>query len=356
MIPLFCRCISLIPMQLESNISLRHLNTFGIDVKAKHYVEIHDAEDLFELINTEIYQQSKQLILGGGSNILLTDNFDGLVIKNSIVGISLVKDNDDHVWIKAGSGVVWHDLVMSCIDNDRGGIENLSLIPGTVGAAPMQNIGAYGVEVKDVFDSLEAFHKETGELHTFDNASCEFGYRESIFKHKVKSQYIIISVTFKLTKHKHHLNLSYGAIKETLQNKKIATPTIKDLSTAVIKIRQSKLPDPAKIGNAGSFFKNPSIDKIDYETLQNEFPDMPGYQLTNDQFKIPAGWLIEQCGWKGKTRGDIGVHKYQALVIVNYGNGKGQDIKKLALDIQQSVLDKFQIRLIPEVNFIPASN
>ena len=343
-------------MQFLSNISLRHLNTFGIEASTKYYVEIHGLNDLSELMNKEIYRQSAIFVLGGGSNVLLTDDFEGLVIKNCIKGIKSIKEDDNHVWVKVGAGVIWHDFVVDCVYNDRGGVENLSLIPGTVGAAPMQNIGAYGVEIKDIFQSLDAWHKKTGELHTFDNASCEFGYRESVFKNKAKDQYIITSAIFKLTKHSHHLNISYGAIQDTLKNDKISSPTIRDVSNAVIKIRQSKLPDPIKIGNAGSFFKNPVVDKIGYESLQVEFPTMPGYQQPDHQFKIPAGWLIEQCGWKGKTIGDIGVHKHQALVIVNYGTGKGDDIKKLALDIQQSVIDKFGIALIPEVNFIPAFN
>ncbi len=341
-------------MQFQNSISLRHLNTFGLEVSARHYVEIHNFDDLSALIKTEVYRQSELLVLGGGSNILLTEYFDGLVIRNCIVGIEVVKEDNHHIWVKAGAGVVWHDFVLDCISNDRGGVENLSLIPGTVGAAPMQNIGAYGVEIKDVFESLEAFHKATGKLDTFDNASCEFGYRDSVFKNKAKDQHIITSATFKLTKHSHRLNTSYGAIEGMLENEKIHSPTIRDVSNAVIKIRQSKLPDPAKIGNAGSFFKNPTVDKLDYEALRAEFDTMPGYQLADHQVKIPAGWLIEQCGWKGKTIGNIGVHKNQALVLVNYGGGDGNDIKKLALEIQQSIIDKFGIKLTPEVNFVPA--
>jgi len=342
-------------MQYQNNISLSRLNTFGIDAAAKHYVELHDEKDLIELVNGEIYQKSKHLILGGGSNILLTDDFDGLVIKNCFKGIKPIKEDNQHVWVQVGAGEMWHCFVLDCIEQNRGGVENLSLIPGTVGAAPMQNIGAYGVEIKDTFESLEAFHLASGTMHTFDNTSCNFGYRESIFKNSAKNQYIITSATFKLTRQDHVLNTSYGAIQDMLANEKITAPSIRDVSNAVIKIRQSKLPDPAKIGNAGSFFKNPTIDKIDYEALQTEFPTMPAYQLPDQQFKIPAGWLIEQCGWKGKTIGEIGVHKDQALVLVNYGKGKGKDIMKLALEIQQSVMGKYGIILSPEVNFVPAS-
>jgi len=343
-------------MQFENNYSLQQLNTFGINAFAKYYVEIHALADLIELIDTDIYRESEHLILGGGSNILLTDDFGGLVIKNCIEGIEIVKKDIQHVWVKVGAGVVWHDFVLDCIKNDLGGIENLSLIPGTVGAAPMQNIGAYGVEIKNTFESLEAFNKTTGQLETFDNISCEFGYRESIFKHSARNKYFITSVTFKLTQGNHNLNISYGAIQEMLHEEKITSPTIKDISSAVIKIRQSKLPDPKKIGNAGSFFKNPTIDKIDHEALQAEFPTMPGYQLPNQQVKVPAGWLIEQCGWKGKTIDEIGVHKYQALVLVNYGEGKGSDIRDLSMEIQKSVIAKFGIHLTPEVNFVPSPN
>ena len=341
-------------MQFQDNYSLQQLNTFGINAYAKYYVEIHTLSDLIELIDTDIYRQSEHLILGGGSNILLLTDFDGLVIKNCLEGIDVVKKDTQHVWVKTGAGVVWHDFVLDCIKNDLGGVENLSLIPGTVGAAPMQNIGAYGVEIKDTFESLEAFNKATGQLETFDNTSCKFGYRDSIFKRKARDQYFITSVTFKLTRENHDLNISYGAIQEILLEDKITSPTIRDVSNAVIKIRQSKLPDPNKIGNAGSFFKNPTIDKIDHEALQNEFPTMPGYQLPNQQVKVPAGWLIEQCGWKGKTINNIGVHKHQALVLVNYGKGKGSDIKDLSIEIQKSVIAKFGISLTPEVNFVPS--
>ena len=342
-------------MQFQKNISLSHLNTFGIEAFAKDYVEIHQLADLYKLFNTNLYQQSEHLVLGGGSNILLTKDFDGLVIKNCIAGIDTTKEDADDIWVKVGAGIQWHKFVLDCIQQNRGGVENLSLIPGTVGAAPMQNIGAYGVEIKDVFESLQAFDKVTGELRTFDNKQCEFEYRESIFKHKAKNQFIITSVTFKLTRHKHLLNTSYGTVQDTLKAEGITTsPTIEEVSNAVIKIRQSKLPDPKEIGNAGSFFKNPLVHKIDYKKLLTKFPTIPAYQLSNQQVKIPAGWLIEQCGWKGKTIGNIGVYKNQALILLNYGNGSGNEIKKLALKIQQSVVDKFGIELSPEVNFVPA--
>jgi UDP-N-acetylmuramate dehydrogenase len=341
-------------INIRQDISLSELNTFGIKAMASNYVEIHDSTQFTELITDPIYLSNNHLVLGGGSNILLTKDFEGLVIRNCISGIDTIKENNSHVWLQVGAGVLWHDFVMHCVDQKWGGIENLSLIPGTVGAAPMQNIGAYGVEVKDVFISLEAIHKTTGILQSFDKATCEFGYRESIFKNKVKDKFIITSVTFRLTKHKHELNTSYGAIQETLDASDIGNPTIKDVSHAVIKIRKIKLPDPKEIGNAGSFFKNPSVYKINYESLQIDFPKIPGYNLPNEMVKIPAGWLIEQCGWKGKTIGNIGVHKNQALVLVNYGDGNGNDLKKLALEIQQSVVDKFGIKLNPEVNFVPS--
>ncbi|MEO1050133.1 MAG: UDP-N-acetylmuramate dehydrogenase [Bacteroidota bacterium] len=337
-------------MEIAKDFSLKHLNTFGIDVKAARYGEVRQVEELQALLQSPT-RTEQRLILGGGSNILFTADFPGLVIKMGIEEIEKVKEDDDHVWIKAGAGTNWHELVLYCIEQDWGGIENLSLIPGTVGAAPMQNIGAYGVEIKDVFESLEAVEIATGNVVSFDNTSCQFGYRESIFKKEAKGQYVIASVTLKLSKH-HTFNTSYGAIQDTLTEMGIEKLSIKAVSDAVIKIRQSKLPDPAEIGNAGSFFKNPTIEAIDYEGLKAEFPTIPGYEQPGAKVKVPAGWLIEQCGWKGKTFGSIGVHKNQALVLVNYGGGKGTDIKQLALDVQASVRDKFGIELMAEVNIV----
>ncbi|MDH5366078.1 MAG: UDP-N-acetylmuramate dehydrogenase [Cyclobacteriaceae bacterium] len=336
-------------MKILENISLKKLNTFGIDVIAKFYAEVSVENDIISLLNSESYNQNKHLILGGGSNILLTTDFDGIVIKNNIKGIKVIREDENNVWIKAYSGEIWHDFVLHCIAHNWGGIENLSLIPGTVGAAPMQNIGAYGVEIKDVFDSLTAIEKATGKLRLFNSNECKFGYRESIFKNELINQFIITSCTFKLTKKKHILNVSYGAIKDTLG---AAQPSIKSISDAVIKIRQSKLPNPAEIGNSGSFFKNPTIHKTDFDQLKSKFKSMPGYQLPNNKVKIAAGWLIEQCGWKGKRFGEVGVHKKQALVLVNYGNGQGKSIAQLAQKIQKSVEEKFDIKLQTEVNFI----
>lgn len=336
---------------ITRNVSLKPYNTFGIEAMAQHFYEAIDNEGLKRMLLGKNYQNTPKLILGGGSNLLFTKDFEGLVIKNNLLGKQVIKEDNNNVWVKVGAGENWHEFVLFAIDQGWGGIENLSLIPGTVGAAPMQNIGAYGVEVKTVFEALEAMEIATGKIHTFDNAACKFGYRESIFKNTVKGQFIITSVTFKLNK-SHTFNTSYGAIQDTLSEMGVEQLSIKAVSDAVIKIRQSKLPDPKQIGNAGSFFKNPTIDKIDYEGLVAEYPEIPGYKLPGDMVKVPAGWLIEQCGWKGKTTGNIGVHKNQALVLVNYGGGNGLAIKKLAMDIRQSVAQKFGIEINPEVNIV----
>ena len=316
------------------------------------FTEVNSIDELQSAITSDLFKDNEVLILGGGSNILLTKDFNGLVIKNQITGIEIVHEDEHYVTVKVGGGEIWHQFVLHAIDNNWGGIENLSLIPGTVGAAPMQNIGAYGIEIKEVFESLTAVDLKTGHTKTFNKEACKFGYRESIFKLSAKGQYFIADVTFKLTKSNHQINTSYGAIQDVLKERNIANPTIKDVSDAVISIRKSKLPDPKEIGNSGSFFKNPTIDKIDYEGLKIEFPDIPGYIVSDNEVKVPAGWLIEQCGWKGLKRGEIGVHKNQALVLVNYGGGKGIEIADLSKEIQQSVIDKFGIELTPEVNFI----
>ncbi|MTI22107.1 UDP-N-acetylmuramate dehydrogenase [Fulvivirga sp. RKSG066] len=339
-------------MQIEKNISLKPYNTFGLEAKARYFTEAQSIEDLQAILKTSEAQDNEVLLLGGGSNILLTKDFDGLVIKIDIKGIELQHENNEEVVVKVGAGENWHEFVLEAIKNNWGGVENLSLIPGTMGAAPMQNIGAYGVEIKEVFDYLLAVNRKTGKVEKFNNTDCQFGYRESIFKNVVKGEYIIAEVVLRLSNNEHKLNTSYGAIADTLKEMGIDKPTIKDISDAVIKIRQSKLPDPKKIGNSGSFFKNPTIDKIDYEGLKAEFSDIPGYELPEDKIKVPAGWLIEQCGWKGKKIGDIGVHDKQALVLVNHGGGKGEDIWDLAQEIQKSVAEKFGISLNPEVNVI----
>ncbi|MBL6449258.1 UDP-N-acetylmuramate dehydrogenase [Fulvivirga sp. 29W222] len=339
-------------MHIQKNVSLKPLNTFGLEAKAEVFVEVESVETLQEVLQLEIAHNNKLFILGGGSNVLLSKNFDGLVIKNSIKGKEVIQETDDFVLVKVGAGENWHNFVLYALSNNWGGVENLSLIPGTVGAAPMQNIGAYGVEIKEVFEHLQAVNINSGKIEKFNKEACRFGYRESIFKNIVKGQYIITHVTLKLTKKDHQLNTSYGAISETLEEMEVQYPTIQNISDAVIKIRQSKLPDPTQIGNAGSFFKNPSIDQVQYEELKTAYPGIPGYALPDNKVKVPAGWLIEQCGWKGVTRGAIGVHKKQALVLVNYGGGKGDDLRSLAEEIRDSVIKKFGIKLHAEVNII----
>jgi UDP-N-acetylmuramate dehydrogenase len=344
-------------MKLQTNKSLKRLNTFGIDVTAKYYTEINSVEDFRELIADKKLQAEERLILGGGSNILFTKNFDGLVIRNCIPGIEVISETQNEVIVKATAGEIWHRFVMYCIDKNYAGIENLSLIPGFVGAAPMQNIGAYGVEIKDVFHELEALNMHTGESVKFKIEDCNFGYRESVFKNKYKDEFLITSLSLKLTKigapHAvYRFRTDYGDIQHTLREMMVQEYTIKAISDAVIKIRSSKLPDPQQIGNAGSFFKNPVIGKDLYESLVTKYPVMPNYPQKDGHIKIPAGWLIEQCGWKGKVVGNTGSHKAQALVLVNYGHATGAEIWQLAQQIQQSVKEKFGIELSVEVNII----
>jgi UDP-N-acetylmuramate dehydrogenase len=331
-----------------TNVSLKPFNTFGIDVNCMAFATFGTRQELDQLIRAN--QRKPLLILGGGSNILLTKDFPGLVIKLEIKGIYLRHKNEDQLLVEVGAGEVWHELVLYCIQQDWAGLENLSLIPGTVGASPMQNIGAYGVEIKDVFHSLTALHRDSLTLKTFNAAACKFGYRESVFKNELKDQYVITSVTFALSKTP-HFRIDYGAIQEVLLEKGVKQPTLKAVSDAVIYIRESKLPNPKEIGNAGSFFKNPSISNIQFDALKAQHPSLPGYTST-EGIKVPAGWLIEQAGWKGKRIGDVGVHAKQALVLVNYGAGTGEEIKSLSQQIQASVLEKFGIQLQPEVNFI----
>ena len=338
-------------MEILSNQSLKDLNTFGIDAIGRRFCRFKNTEDIQRLFDLDPSSETL-LILGGGSNVLFVTDFDGLIARNEILGIDILDRYDNHIWLKVGAGVVWHELVKYCVENNYGGIENLSLIPGTVGAAPMQNIGAYGVELKEVFHELEAFKRSNGEIEVFTNKDCEFGYRESIFKTIARDKYIITSVTLRLSTKEHHLNTEYGAIQDILTDWGVEQPSIRDISNVVMSIRRSKLPDPAEIGNAGSFFKNPVIDKIDFEGLKLEFPNIQGYEVGPDQIKVPAGWLIDQCGWKGKRFGNIGVHKNQALVLVNYGGGKGKEILSLAREIQASVANTYGIELQPEVNLI----
>lgn len=335
-------------MELLYNVSLQPYNTFGLDVKAKHFAAVHSLAELKQaLIESE---NESHLFIGGGSNLLLTKDYDGLVILNKIKGLQIEKETEDFVIIKAYSGENWHEFVMYCVDHQWGGIENLSLIPGTIGAAPMQNIGAYGMEIEQVFETLEAINLETLEIEHFNKVECEFGYRESVFKRKKKGQYFIYSVTFRLSK-KHKINVDYGDIKAILEQQNIAPElaTIKEVSNAVIAIRQSKLPDPKVLGNSGSFFKNPTISVEQFEALKIKFPDIKGYP-NSEGVKVPAGWLIEQRGWKGKRVGNTGSHAQQALVLVNYGGANGNEVYQLALEIIKSVQTTYGITLEPEVN------
>ncbi len=335
-------------MEVKSNSSLKKYNTFGIEVTAKYFATFNTADKLGELLE---FNKPPTLILGGGSNILFTKNFDGLVLKNEIKGIELIKEDANHIYIKAAGGENWHQFVLHCINNNWAGVENLSLIPGNVGASPMQNIGAYGVEIKDIFYSLEAFHLQEKKIVQFNIDDCAFGYRESVFKKKYKNQFVITSVTYRLNK-KPVFNISYGVIEQELEKKGVKELSIKMISDAVIKIRSSKLPDPAQIGNAGSFFKNPEIESVAFDMLHSKFPEIVGYKLPNGNVKLAAGWLIEQCGWKGYRKGDAGCHAKQALVLVNYGNAKGEEIFVLGEAIIASVKEKFRVDLEREVNII----
>jgi UDP-N-acetylmuramate dehydrogenase len=340
---------------IAENFSLKQYNTFGIDASAQYFSTFNSVEQLEELLEFKKPVTNNAavmpLILGGGSNILLTKNMDGLVLKNEIKGIDKIGANGEDIFIKAGAGENWHQLVMYCINNNFAGMENLSLIPGNVGASPMQNIGAYGVELKDVFYELEAFHLNEKKLVKFNLDDCQFGYRESVFKRKLKNQFVITTVTYRLSKVP-HFNTSYGAIEQELQTMGIQTLSIQAVSQAVINIRRSKLPDPAVIGNAGSFFKNPEIDQQQFEELKKSFPNVVGYALNNGKIKLAAGWLIEQCGWKGYRKGDAGCHAKQALVLVNYGNATGDEVLKLSEAIIYSVQQKFGVLLEREVNII----
>lgn len=337
---------------LSENVDLSHYNTFGIRASARYFVRVRSVDEARHLFKSDLFRNHEHLILGGGSNILLTGDFPGLVIKNEIDGIEVIKQDDAFIQLRVGSGENWHRFVMYCVDRELGGIENLSLIPGTVGAAPMQNIGAYGVEIREVIHNVEAIDLDTGSLRRFTRDECAFGYRESIFKQKLKNKYFISSITLTLTRKDHRFNISYGAIQDVLAEKNAGEISIRAISDAVIDIRSKKLPDPAVIGNAGSFFKNPSIDDASFQKLKHSYPTVPSFPGENHLVKVPAAWLIEQCGWKGKTFANIGVHKNQALVLVNYGGGDGKKIWDLAMQIQASVREKFNIELQPEVNVI----
>lgn len=334
---------------IEKNYNLKALNTFGIEAFATEYTEIFSEENMQSLIANQVLKNKQLLILGGGSNLLFTKNFDGLIIKNNIKGIEVIGENDDHVFVQAGAGENWHEFVLFCIKNGWNGLENLSLIPGNVGASPMQNIGAYGVEIKDVFYELEAINLHTGEIHYFSNPTCEFGYRESVFKKHLKNQYLITRVTYQLNK-KPDFKVEYGAIKAELDVMKVETLSAKAISDAVINIRSSKLPDPKKLGNAGSFFKNPVVDEKLVDEIKLNYPNVVAYPLEDGKVKLAAGWLIEQAGWKGKIVGNCGVHHLQALVLVNHGNATGSELYKLSTKILNSVKEKFNVELEREVN------
>jgi UDP-N-acetylmuramate dehydrogenase len=337
-------------LNILENISLKPFNTFGIDVNARFFVEITSILQLQKVLELTAYPE--YFILGGGSNLLLTKDIEALVLHINLKGISIVEESDEQVIVKAMAGENWHEFVLWTLKQGYGGLENLSLIPGNVGTAPIQNIGAYGIELKDLFVSCEAMHIKSKELVAFNNTECEFGYRDSIFKKEKKGHYIITSVQFRLRKQNHILSTTYGAIEQELQRQKIIHPTIKDVSNSVISIRKQKLPDPKKIGNSGSFFKNPIISKKTFEKLLKKFPEIPHYQIDNKKVKIPAGWLIEQSGFKGKRFGDAAVHEKQALVLVNHGNATGTEIAELAEKIQKTVKKNFKIELTPEVNII----
>jgi UDP-N-acetylmuramate dehydrogenase len=332
-------------MQVQNNISLQPYNTFGIDARAAHFIQLTDKSQIPEI--TTDWPGEKHVI-GGGSNILLTQDVNEITILNRLKGIEHIKEDNDHVWLKVASGEVWHELVMYAIDKNWAGIENLALIPGTVGAAPMQNIGAYGIEVKEVIEEVTGWNWDEQQYITLNNEQCGFGYRDSIFKHELKGKVFITDVLFKLNK-KAVFNTSYGAITQELEKMGITELSIKAIADAVIAIRSSKLPDPKVIGNAGSFFKNPSVAKAHYEVLQQQYPGIPSYPIDDNYIKVPAGWLIEQCGLKGYTAGNTGVHEKQALVLVNKGKATGKEIWELSEKVLQTVQQKFSITLEREV-------
>jgi UDP-N-acetylmuramate dehydrogenase len=337
---------------IQSNIDLQPFNTFKVRANARYFTLIQSIDDVLSLLSHPLFKENKHLILGGGSNIVLLNDFDGLVIKSDEKQVRVVHESEDEISIEVSSGMAWHDLVTTCLTNNWGGVENLSLIPGTVGAAPIQNIGAYGVEIKNVVEKVSGVNLLTGAITTLSNSECKFSYRESIFKHALKEIFFISSVTLRLTKKNHHVNYSYDALKHQLDQSSITKPSIHDVSHAVIQVRKSKLPDPALIGNAGSFFKNPVITETEAERLKIAHPTIPIYQFENQLFKVAAGWLIEKSGWKGKRIGNVGVHDQQALVIVNHFNASGEEIFDLSERIIRDVKEKFEIELIREVNVI----
>jgi UDP-N-acetylmuramate dehydrogenase len=336
-------------MHLETDISLRPLNTFGIEAKARYFTEINSLADFHALLEEKIYNTAPRLVLGGGSNILFTKDFNGLVLKNNLRGIEQVKEDEQHVWVKAMAGENWHRFVMWCVEKNYGGLENLSLIPGCVGAAPMQNIGAYGVEIRDTCERVLALDMEKGAEYEFSNKACRFAYRESIFKREQKDRFFITAVVFRLNK-KPIFNTSYGAIEQELSAMGVQQLSIRAISDAVIRIRQSKLPDPKEKGNAGSFFKNPEVSKAKHDELKAQFEKLVAYPLDNGNFKLAAGWLIEQCGLKGRCVRQACVHDRQALVLVNMGGAAGSDVFQLSEEVLRAVQEKFDVTLEREVN------
>lgn len=338
-------------MKMQENISLKPYNSFGIDARARFFTRFGDVDSLQQLLEQFAADQKNLLILGGGSNMLLTKDYDGLVLKNEIEGIRVVEEDDRHIYVRAGAGFNWHRFVRYCVEHTYAGLENLSLIPGNVGASPMQNIGAYGVEVKDVFHTLEALHLRERSMHTFSLNDCRFGYRESVFKREYKDQFVITAVTFRLNKQP-VFRTDYGAIRQELEAMGVKELSIEAISQAVIRIRSSKLPDPKEIGNAGSFFKNPVVPNAQFGQLKNMHPGVIAFPAGEGYTKLAAGWLIEQCGWKGYRKGDAGCYAKQALVLVNYGSATGQEVYDLSASIISSVQEKFGITLEREVNII----
>ena len=338
-------------MDIIENYSLKLYNTFGIEAKAKYFVDVSTINDLRKVLVFRRQKDLPILFIGGGSNMLFVDNFPGIVLKLNLKGIEILKEDNDYVYVKSQGSENWHHFVEWTLEHDFGGLENLSLIPGNVGTAPMQNIGAYGVEVKDYIVEVQTLELETGNERIFTNEECHFGYRESIFKNELRGQYVLVAVTFKLTKQNHQLHVDYGAIKTELDSEQIINPTIQDISRAVIKIRESKLPDPSQIGNSGSFFKNPVISNDEFAEIEKKHPQIAHYK-TDSGIKLAAGWLIEQAGWKGKRFGDAGVHDKQALVLVNYGNATGKEIYDLSEQIIEDVKAKYGVTLEREVNII----
>jgi UDP-N-acetylmuramate dehydrogenase len=337
---------------IRTDVNLGPMNTLGVETRAGQFVEIHHPDQLRALFDDGFFKRQTPIVLGGGSNILFISEPEYPIVRMSIMGIEIKSGKDGTVLLKSGAGVNWHQLVRHSVEKELGGIENLALIPGTVGAAPILNFGGYGVELKDVFDSLTVFDLQTGKFRTYSEAECEFGYRDSVFKNSLRDLVIVCDVTLRLTKDFHNLNLSYSGLTDCLESKNILSPAINDIFNAVVEIRRSKLPGPSDIGNAGSFFKNPIVSIDHYQKLKAAYPKIPSYKIGNDEYKIPAAWLIEQAGWKGKRVGNVSTYKNQALVIVNHGGATGEEIYNHAVNIQKSVLEKFDINLLYEVNIV----